>query len=166
MNSESRCYRVGLLRGSDDIERTKLLLALLQIDAPWRDFIAFGPGFVALIMILFFLIRMAPTYKEVKLRDLDLRSHEVDVRAKEAESLTALSKVLYEVAVEQRRAADAVKIMQHINSRSADNLSDNVDTLDENVRTLSDQVEKLHHRLDERVNNGTDTATAREQAAG
>jgi hypothetical protein len=135
-----------------------VILLLLQIDAPWREFIAFGPGFVALIMILIFLIRMAPTWKEVKLRELDLRGEEVKMRGEEGKALGALANVLDSIAVRQTEATENVQMLQRVNVDSNQklnmnllSLNDRLDRLDRdgssNLRSLIERVESLEHNV-------------------
>jgi hypothetical protein len=142
-----------------------MLLDLLQAPTegllPWREFISFGPGFVALIVILVFLIRMAPTWKEVKIRELDLRSSEVGVRGEEAKALGMLADVLRDVAVEQRKATETqrsateiTELLQRVNADRSEKLSSGVEQLSERF----DRLEKLivitngHEKLETRVN--------------
>jgi hypothetical protein len=120
-----------------------MLLLLFQ---DWNDLgplMQYGPTVVLLGLILVFVLKALPSWKEVKLREIELRSSEVAVRGEEAKALTAVSNVLHEVAVEQRRAADTVKIMQRINSRSADELTEEVSALNERLMTLDQRMQEL-----------------------
>jgi hypothetical protein len=131
----------------------------------WMQYIAFGPGFIALILILVFLIRMAPTWKEVKLKELDLRSQEVNVRGEEAKglgtlgsSLGALAAVLEQIALRQREETEDVGMLQRVNIDASQKLtsvvaglSDRLDRMDRdgssNLQSLSVRVESLEHNV-------------------
>ncbi len=137
-------------------------MPLTLILQQWTDLgplLQYGPTVVLLGLVLIFILKAMPTWKEVRLRELDLRSSEVHVRGEEAKALTALSETLHAVAVEQRRAADTVKIMQRINARSADDLSEQVAQLNEQVPLLNDRLGSLERHY------GTDTSTATKSAA-
>jgi hypothetical protein len=137
----------------------------------WMQYIAFGPGFVALILILVFLIRMAPTWKEVKLKELELRSQEVNVRGEEAKglgalgtSLGAMAKVLEEIAVRQREDTEDVEMLQRVNIDASQKLTMTVtglnDRLDRLDRDGSSQVQQLASRVESLEQNVHPQTTA------
>jgi hypothetical protein len=122
------------------------MYCLAQLDpysAPWTQFLAFGPGFVALVLILIFLLRAMPTWKEVKIREIELREAEVKVRGAEAEGLTTLADVLRSIAVEQRRATETIDILQRVNADASERLTQNVSGLTRDLITLSARLSAL-----------------------
>jgi hypothetical protein len=105
----------------------------------WTDLgplLQYGPTVILLVLILAFLLKAMPTWKEIKLKEIDAKVADSKARVAQSSALESVSKVLYEVAIEQRRAADTVKIMQRINSRSADELA-------EEVQLLREQLEQV-----------------------
>lgn len=144
--------------------------SLAQLDpgqgAPpwWMQYVAFGPGFIALVLILIFLIRMAPTWKEVKLRELELRSNEVNVRGEEAKALGALANVLDSVALRQREASENLEIMQRVNADASQKLTVNVaglnDRLDRMERDGLPNLQSLTHRVESLEHNAQHSQTA------
>jgi hypothetical protein len=99
------------------------LFFLQQSTGVWTQFAPYGPTVIMLALILGFLIRIAPTWKDVKLREFDLRAEENSVKKEQAGALTLLADVLKSVAVEQRRATESVELMQRVNSDGNERLS-------------------------------------------
>lgn len=110
----------------------------LQAELAWSQIIQLGPTVVILALILIFLIRVAPTWKEIRLKELELRGEENVVKREQAGALTQLAGALKEIAVEQRRATEEVNILQRVNSDSNDRLSHHVHTLTERLERLED----------------------------
>ncbi|OLE52674.1 MAG: hypothetical protein AUG51_17025 [Acidobacteria bacterium 13_1_20CM_3_53_8] len=112
----------------------------LQPQSDWVVLGQYGPTVLLLALILFFLLRIAPIYKEVKLKELAVREAENDVKREQAVALGSLASVLKEIAVEQRRATEVVEILQRVNTDESDKLSYNVQRLTERI----DQFEEFH----------------------
>jgi hypothetical protein len=116
-----------------------LALFLFQADSiSLKDLSAWGPAVIQLGLVIIFLLRIAPTWKEVRLRELDLKERDASVREKEAESLGRLADVLQAVAVEQRRASEIIEITQRANAEASDHLISNVRMLSERVTRIED----------------------------
>lgn len=136
-----------------------LALFLFQSDSiSLKDLANWGPAVVQLGLVLIFLLRIAPTWKEVRLRELDLKERDATVSEKVAESLGRLADVLQAVAVEQRRATETIEILQRVNADASDHLISNVRLLSERVTRIEDnggttlaQVAVDVHRLTSRV---------------
>jgi hypothetical protein len=104
-----------------------VLLLLTLLFQEWKDLgplLQYGPTVVIFGLSLIFLLRVMPmwvnAWKEVKLKTVEATISDANARVAQSKALESVSKVLYEVAVEQRRAADSVKILQRVNSRSID----------------------------------------------
>lgn len=113
---------------------------------PWEKLLAGGQGILVLIILLAIVIKVAPTWKEVKIKDLSLRDHEVEVRGEEAKALTMLSGVLRDVAVEQRKATETqrtaseiTELLQRVNADRSEKLATGVTALGERF----DRLEKI-----------------------
>lgn len=118
-----------------------MLLLILQAKTAfeWGDVFVYGPTAVLLFLVLFTIIKLAPTWKEVKLKELELKKADGETREKEAAALSQLATVLQSIAVEQRRATDSMEIMQRVGADASDKLTMTVHTLNERL----DRVEQL-----------------------
>jgi hypothetical protein len=145
---------------------------ILQAGEPtwWKEAFQYGPTIVLLFMILLFLIRIAPIWKEVRLSEIAARTDEAQAKREQASALGQLATVLQSVAVEQRRATETIEILQRVNADSSDRLSQNVHSLNERL----DRLETTHnseqqflagqilHRIESLEKNvGTEATTAR-----
>lgn len=109
----------------------------------WGQLVSYGPTAVLLALVLIFILRIAPTWKEVRLKEIDLRRDENDIKLKQAtvlgglsESLSSLSTVLHAVTVEQRRVIESLEILQRVNADTADQLQLSVQALARRVEQI------------------------------
>ncbi|MET0466903.1 MAG: hypothetical protein ABW007_27325 [Chitinophagaceae bacterium] len=109
-------------------------------EAGWAQAIQYGPTVVLLLIILGFLVRIAPMWKEIRLKEIDMRGEENVVKREMAGALTQLATALKDIAVEQRRATEEVSITQRVNSDMNERLAQNVQSLNERL----DRVENLY----------------------
>jgi hypothetical protein len=112
-----------------------LLLAILQdsLSVPWDKIISGASGFGVLAIILLFFLKVLPTWKEVRLED-------IKARIAQADSMKVVAETLYKVAVEQRRASDTVKVLQHANSRDIDNYLEQLSSVDERLVQIESRI--------------------------
>jgi hypothetical protein len=123
----------------------------------WPQVAALGPTVVMLALVLGFLLRIAPTWKEIKLRELNVREQEAAARTEQAAALKQLGTsnlemagTLKEVAIEQRRATEGVKILQRVNADTSDQMA-------RQMAILSDRVERIERRDNNVEPEGTGT---------
>ena len=127
---------------------------------------AYGPTVILLGLILTFILKALPTWKEVRLRELELRGEENTIKTQQAaalatlgNALTSISDVLKSIAVEQRRSVEIIEILQRANNDTSDRLDQHVRLLAEWVKQIEDgggttlaqiavDVHKLTGRLD------------------
>ncbi|HEY6328664.1 MAG TPA: hypothetical protein VI756_04960 [Blastocatellia bacterium] len=124
---------------------------LLQSElVPWGQIALFGPTVIILAMLLWFALKAAPIWREFKLKELEVRDREAEVRSEQAKGLTSLggalvtmsgalegltvalntnAQVVANVAIEQRRATEAVKILQRVNADSTDHLRGTIEDM-------------------------------------
>lgn len=130
------------------------MLFLLQGEAvPWGQIASFGPTVVLFALALWFLIRMAPIYKEVKFKELEVRADENRVKGEQATALNSLASVLKDVAVEQHRATENIEISQRVNAELSERLSsslallarrlDGLESLEPRVKGLEETVKSF-----------------------
>jgi hypothetical protein len=119
----------------------------------WREAIQFGPTVVILFMLLVFLIRIAPIWKEVRLREIDMRAEENVVKREQAGALGQLANVLQVIAVEQRRATEEVTISQRVNASTANELNVNVKRLMQHVEELDKKVDSSTNQKEKSENS-------------
>ena len=121
-----------------------LLLILTEpMDFSWPQLALWGPTIIILVIVLGFLLKVLPTWKELKLLDFSIREAEAKAKSEQAASLghlgegiTVMSETLKEIAVEQRRATDAVKILQRVNADTSDQMT-------RHLAILTDRVERI-----------------------
>lgn len=130
-----------------------LILQVDQLPWGWGQLAMFGPTIVILVLLLGFMIKMAPTWKELRMRELGVREEEARSGAQQATAMTAVasslstlgghlsesSRLLGNVTIEQRRATDAVRILQRVNSETAENLRETVHELSERVGAIEER---------------------------
>ena len=135
-------------------------LGMLQADQlPWGGQLAmFGPTIVILVLLLGFMLKAMPTWKELRMRELAVREEEAKSRAEHAMALKAVggslealggslnrsSQLLENVALEQRRATDAVRLLQRVNSQTTERLEGIV----HDVITRVGAIEERHAEKD------------------
>src|ERR1700752_601700 len=104
-----------------------------------KDLIAYGPTVVILLLLLW---KGLPVWREVKLRELDIRHEEVGALGQLSDGLTSIAAVLKSVGVEQRKATDTIELMQRVNSDAAERL-------EVNIKMLSDRLDELERHNNE-----------------
>jgi hypothetical protein len=115
--------------------------------AALTQLIQFGPTVVLLALILWFVIRLAPMWKEIRLKEMDMRTEENVVKGQQASALSQLAGALKEIAVEQRRATEEVGIMQRVTNDTADQLRTSVNTLSQRVDSLEKKTDNHNAQL-------------------
>jgi len=120
------------------------LLSFIQDgDLGWSQIVQFGPTAVLLAMILVFLVRLAPTWKEIKLKELEMRADENVVKGQQAGALNSLADVLKEIAVVQRQATETIQILQRANAQDADRLATNVSVVAQRLESVEQRVSTI-----------------------
>lgn len=116
----------------------------------WTQVFTYGPTAILLLIVLSAVIKLAPTWKEVKLRELDLRKDEGKIREQQSAALTTLAGsittlaeattnmtgMMEDLAIHQRKSTEELQIMQRVNADSNDRLV-------AEVRLLSDRVDRF-----------------------
>ena len=117
----------------------------------WKDIgplLQYGPTVVLLAIILVALLRAmsqwVPAWKEIKLKGIEADVAASNACVAQSNALESVSKVLYEVAIEQRRAADTVKILQHVNSRGLGDFEEQMGTFDDRLAQLERGIGASH----------------------
>jgi Mg/Co/Ni transporter MgtE len=121
-----------------------ILILLLQTTdgSVLTQLLPYGPTVIMLALVLWTVIRLSPMWKELRLRELDVREQESLSKGEQASALNRLADVVKDIAVEQRRATENIEIMQRVNADSNERLAHNVHSLMERL----DTVEQLHNR--------------------
>lgn len=111
----------------------------------WAKLADQGIAIAVLIVIgvfgLLFFTKALPVWERVKTAESKALS---DL----AVSQTQIASVVKEVAIEQKRSTDAVKILQRVNAESNENLAQSNDNLASEVQTLTEITQKIVDRLD------------------
>jgi hypothetical protein len=111
---------------------------------PWPSVVFFGGQTVLiLIALIYFAIRAMPTFEKLRIREFDVRENESKTQGQIAtalvqiaDSLNKNSETIKEVAIEQRRATEAVKLLQRVNADSANLQSQAFAILEDRVNRL------------------------------
>lgn len=119
----------------------------------WIHLMFWGPALIQLIAVLVFILKLAPTWKEIWLERIQVRREEAAALTALAQAVTTISQSAESIAVEQRKATETVKILQRMNADSADHLT-------QVVTVLADRVD----RLEERSRNNDQQETNRTRA--
>jgi hypothetical protein len=98
-----------------------------------KDLFAYGPTIVITALLLF---KWLPVWKEVRLREMDLRHEELGALGKLGDGLSSLATVLNSVAIEQRRATETIELMQRVNADATERLEDNIKMVGERLDEL------------------------------
>jgi len=119
---------------------------------PWDKLLSFGPSVATIAILIWGVVKMGPLWKDVKMRELEIRNVEANVKQQEVSMLTKLADtlagfagLLEKVAVDHRRASEEMAILQRVNSDQADQLT-------REVRLLSSRMERLERERVERAN--------------
>lgn len=126
------------------------------MQSDWLQIVGQGAVATLVVVILGFLLRALPTFKEIKMKELEVRTKEAEASGQVAISLTilanaqnqqsaalhALGETIKDIAIEQKKATENVLILQRVNSSEAQNISQTVDTLIERIDTLEDNFKE------------------------
>lgn len=115
---------------------------------------------IVLGIVLWFVLKVLPTWKEVKLADNESRKAEAAAIGALSSAIISLSNsqsqfstVVNNVAVEQKRSLDQVKILQRVSVSSSDVLLETVNQLTEQIQFITDRVERLEGNTNEKRTN-------------
>lgn len=126
-----------------------LLLLLTEVDPGWGQWIGEGVAISLIALILFFILKALPIWKEVRLAEINVRDKEADALGQLSNSLnglatsqTQISETLQNVAIEQRRATDNVKLLQRVGADESAALSQAVETLAGRMDNLEETLKE------------------------
>lgn len=138
-----------------------LLLLLETTTVGLENFIGEGIAISVIIVILVFVLRVLPSWKEIRLAEMKTREKEAEVQVQVAgalgqlgASLTQLGTVIHDIAIEQRRATETVQILQRVNSEESEKIFQSVDG-------LISRMDGFEQALEEQGINAKRTKTTR-----
>lgn len=119
----------------------------------WKDIAMGGSALVQLSLVIILLIKFMPSWERVKLKETEVRI--VEAKADEAlagalgqlassiivlgNSGLQMTEVIKDIAIEQRRATETIKILQRANSDASDELTSE-------VAILTDRIDRIEKR--------------------
>lgn len=117
---------------------------------PWGSVAFFGgQTLLILLALIYFAIKAMPTFKELRIREFEVRENESKTQGQIASALVQIanslnqnSETIKEIAIEQRRATDAVKLLQRVNADSANLQSQAFAILEDRVNRL--ERDRIH----------------------
>ena len=111
----------------------------------------FAPTIVIVFVAIWGVIKLAPTWREVKLRELDIREKEVAQREQQSVAIQALAECTRDIALEQRHATEALRIAERVNIREGEKLGDTVLEVKEAVHLVAARVDAVELKLEARA---------------
>jgi methyl-accepting chemotaxis protein len=106
------------------------------------------------IVVLAFILRALPSWKEIRLAEISVREKEAEARAAQATSfgqlsdaLKSMSDVLNNVAVEQKHSTDKVQILQRVNADAVERNAESSLRSEEKIDRVLEVVEDLSSRV-------------------
>lgn len=125
----------------------------------WDKFLALPAAILVLILILYFVYRLLPSWKEIKLAEIKVREVEATSRSNEAgsfgklsEALDTFSGLMENLFNEQQRNTKNSHIMQRVNADANDKILQKLDTLDELAAghiAITSQIREVQQQVDE-----------------
>lgn len=125
------------------------LAALLIIDPGFSELRNFAPTIVLVFVVIWGVIKLAPTWKEVKMREMDIREKEVAQRETQSIAIQTLAESTRDIALEQRHATEALRIAERVNIREGEKLTETVLEVKETVQRVVERVEQMEARTAE-----------------
>ncbi len=116
----------------------------------WDKIIALPAAVLVLVLILIFVLRALPSWKEVKLAEIKVREVEADSRTQEAsvfgklsDTLGSMSSLMERITIDQRRDTEKMHILQRVNADASDKILSKLDTLDQMADSLEESTRRL-----------------------
>lgn len=120
-------------------------LAMLIFDPGLSELRNFAPTIIIAFLMLWTVIKLAPTWKEVKMREMDIREKEVGQREHQAVAIQTLAEVTRDIAIEQKHTAEALRIAERVTimrseelKNVAQELQGHLDALDAKAAAAAD----------------------------
>jgi len=116
---------------------------LLLFDPGLTELKNFAPTIIIVIVVMWGTIKLAPTWKEVKMRELDIRDKEVAQREQQAVVIQSLADTTRDIAIEQKHATEALRIAERVTIREGEKLSETVHEMRDTVHAVAARVEVI-----------------------
>jgi len=124
--------------------------AVNTVNSGWEKWIGEGVAISLIIILLGFLLRALPTWKEIKINEFNVRTKEAEVggqtslaisnlatsQTQLATALETLGGTVRDIAIEQKKATENVMILQRVNTNESQQMSNIVEELVERVDAL------------------------------
>lgn len=115
----------------------------------WTTIGNYSIGVVQLFVLLYILLKVIPSWKEIRLKEIDLRSKETETGLELAKGLGQLSNALnqvstvtHDIAIEQRKATENTKILQRVNANESNQIANTVEILVERMDSLEETLKE------------------------
>lgn len=103
----------------------------------------FAPTILMVFLVLWATIKLAPTWKEVKMRELDIREKEVAQREQSAIALQSMAETTRDIAIEQKHSSEALRIAERVSIREGDKLNATAQEVRDSMHGVSARVEAV-----------------------
>ena len=114
-----------------------------QPQPAWLPYFNYGQTVVLVVVILGWALRALPYWKEVRMRDADVKSEDNVVKREMAVALGRLADVLKDIAVEQRRATESVEITQSVAADTSERLSNSLAVVTHRIETVEEHLTRI-----------------------
>lgn len=120
-----------------------LIFVLLQNE--WTAYIGEGAVFSLVLVMLGFILKMLPTWKEIRIEEMKVRLKSAESIGNLGNSLNQLGIVMNNVAIEQRKSTENVLILQRVSADESRNLTSAVDELLERMDLLEKNLKEKNN---------------------
>lgn len=134
----------------------RMPLLLLQSAGDFSQWGVAGAVLMLVVVFLGFLLKVLPTWRDVKSREFDVRTEEAKVsgqistailqsanaQSQLAGAIDSLGGTLNHIAVEQRKTTDNLLILQRVNNEDTNRLSETVDVLVDRMDSMETTIKE------------------------
>jgi len=111
-------------------------LVLLFLDPGFSEIKNMAPTIVLVFVVIWGVIKLAPTWKEVKMRELDIREKEVTQREQQSMAVQTLAECTRDIAIEMKHTAEALRIAERVTIMRGEALQHLTEDLEARVDAL------------------------------
>jgi hypothetical protein len=118
-------------------------LLLAFVDPGFAELKNFAPTIVMTFLILWTVLRVTPTWKEVKMRQMDVREKEIAALAELSTAVRTQAEVTREIAIVQKDATDALRVAERVEIKRGERLAESVQEVANSVQEVTNRLEVI-----------------------
>ncbi|HKO43350.1 MAG TPA: hypothetical protein VJU84_08670 [Pyrinomonadaceae bacterium] len=120
------------------------LVLLGFIDPGFVELKNFAPTIIMTFLILWTVLRITPTWKEVKMREMDIREKEIAQRSEQSAAVMTLAEVTREIAIEQKNTTEALRIAERVEIKRGERLAESVQDVTSRLEAIETKTAQAH----------------------